>query len=292
MLPVTALTTYLFCPRKLYLSQVLGVKEEPGPAAALGILRHRAHELLAEHEEPLVSNLAVTTPEAILEAYRAAAHQAVHAALERNRGFLLKTGLPPDAAEARLTADVTRLAEYRARQVAPFAARGLKGRELWERIEPKLRPEFSVSSPELGLRGKIDLLEVYPTGILPVELKSGQAPRQGVWREQRIQVAAYALLLEQRFRTAVPAAALRYLEGGEERRVPVNPFLKDEVLRLLETVGKTLASPAVPPQLENLRKCAACGLRDPCYRMAGHAGFDDAMAKLGARGLSSGDRNS
>jgi CRISPR-associated exonuclease Cas4 len=291
MLPVTALTTYMFCPRKLYLGQVLGVKEEPGPAAALGILRHRSHEELAEREGGLVENLAVTTPEAIAEAYRAAAHAAVHVTLLRNRGFLFKAGMQPEAAEERLTLEVGRFAGVRARQVAQCAAGGLTGRALWEALEPKLRPEFSISSEEMGLRGKIDLVEVFPSLLRPVELKSGPAPRQGVWREQRIQVAAYALLLEQRFKAAVPAGAIRYLESGEDRIVPVNPFLRSEVLELLETVRRLLASPALPPLLDNPKKCAACGLREQCYRMAGHASFAEAMAKLGAR-VSTSARNS
>jgi CRISPR-associated protein Cas4 len=282
MLPVTALTTYMFCPRKLYLGQVLGVREEPGPAASLGILRHRSHEELAAREEALVSGLATAAPEEIIAAYGAMARAAVHATLERNRGFLLKTGLMPEAAEARLAADVGRLAEYRARQVIPFAQKGLKGRELWEALEPKLRTEFSVSSPELGLRGKIDVVEVYPTSLLPVDLKSGPAPKQGVWHEQRIQVAAYALLLEQRFRVSVPRGAIRYLESGEERPVPLNPFLRQEVLSLLERIKALLSSPAIPPLIDNLKKCAACGLRETCYRMAGYAGFADAVEKLGA----------
>lgn len=283
MLPVTALTTYMFCPRKLYLGQVLGLKEEPSPAAALGILRHRAHDILAENEEALVTNLAVTTPEAILEAYRTAAHSAVHAALERSKGFLFKMQLRVDVAEARLTTVVTRLAEFRARQVTPFAEAGLKGRALWEAITPKLRPEFSVSSKKLGVRGKVDLVEVYPTTLRPVELKSGPVPHRGVWHEQRIQVAAYALLLEERFGTPVTRGAVRYLESGEQREVPVNPFLKQEVIQLLDRITKTLKTPAVPPQITNLKKCAACGLRDPCYRMAGYKGFQDALERLGAK---------
>jgi len=48
------------------------------------------------------------------------------------------------------------------------------------------------------LKGKIDRIEKFNDTAIPVELKTGKAPKGGVWESHMIQVASYMLLLEEK----------------------------------------------------------------------------------------------
>lgn len=52
------LTTYLFCPRKLFLEQVLALKEPPKESTVLGSLRHEIYDSINKSEEKIVTSIA------------------------------------------------------------------------------------------------------------------------------------------------------------------------------------------------------------------------------------------
>ncbi len=80
------------------------------------------------------------------------------------------------------------------------------GSDLWEKLTPKITSEIRLESEKLNLKGIIDQLEIYGQGIVPIELKTGSCPKEGVWDNHRIQAGAYALLAEEYFNSKVKEA--------------------------------------------------------------------------------------
>lgn len=160
--------------------------------------------------------------------------------------------------------------ESRQRAVNIFSfikKKNIYGDELWEALTPKIISELSIQSDDLGLRGIIDMIEVYPDKKIPVELKTGSSPREGVWPGHKIQVAAYGMLMEGEFNQPVQEGYIVYLDANDRRKVPFNVFLKDEIKSLIQKVNAIKGSTEAPAILANSPKCRSCGLREKCAQV-------------------------
>ena len=121
-------------------------------------------------------------------------------------------------------------------------------------------------SLRFGLAGKADVVEFHaspdggPERPFPVEHKRG---RPKIGDEDRVQLCAQALCLEEMLGVAVPAGALFY--GRTRRRTEV---AFDEVLRrrtdaVTDEVRALLAAAGTPPP-PAVAPCKSCSLRDAC----------------------------
>ncbi len=267
MISVSCLSSFLYCQRKLYLEKVLGIKSEiPKEALVRGSIRHQVHEQISLASEELAKSVSEIDFEKILAAFTSKYMDILRKAVASNKNRLRDIGVPLSDFFSQTSPFIRLEAEYRAGRVFEFAkATGLTGEKLWENITPKTKPEYSVSSQSLGVRGIIDELEVYPGCFIPVELKTGKAPQEGVWPGHRVQAAAYALLLEEVFKTEVKSAIVRYLDQNESREIAINPFLRQEVKELIVKVNELLSAGQIPGFPENEAKCKACDFREFCF---------------------------
>ncbi len=122
-----------------------------------------------------------------------------------------------------------------------------------------------VSSPELGLVGRIDVLESEDGYVRPVDTKRGSPPDVpgGAWEPERVQLCAQGLLLRH--------GGYRCKEGdlyfaGARRRVRIT-FDDDLVARtvsLLEGLRDVAARGDAPPPLVDSPKCPRCSLVGIC----------------------------
>ncbi|MEK6876096.1 MAG: CRISPR-associated protein Cas4, partial [Nanoarchaeota archaeon] len=157
-------------------------------------------------------------------------------------------------------------AELRANNIFNFILEyDVYGSELWEKLTPKIISEKMVESEKLQLKGVIDRIEVYQNSYVPVELKTGKMPKEGVWPGHRIQIAAYAMLIEENFNTNVKEGLIRYLDTNETRQIAINPFMKEEIIGLVKEIQGLLKANEIPNYCENKNKCVKCGLRSTCY---------------------------
>ena len=86
-----------------------------------------------------------------------------------------------------------------------------------------------------------------------------------MWPGHRIQIGAYALLLEEKFKIPVEEGFVHYLDGKEKRHISINPFLKDDVKRLVREVNELIENKNLPDYCNNKNKCSSCGLNSICY---------------------------
>src|SRR3989344_4925428 len=54
---VSMLSSYLYCPRKLFLQQVLAIEEPPKESLVLGSLRHEIYDFINQTEEKIVVSI-------------------------------------------------------------------------------------------------------------------------------------------------------------------------------------------------------------------------------------------
>lgn len=122
-----------------------------------------------------------------------------------------------------------------------------------------------VSSPELGLVGRIDVLESEDGYVRPVDTKRGSPPdiAEGAWEPERVQLCAQGLLLRQEGYQCKEGDL--YFAGARRRvRIAFDDELVARTLSLLEGVRDVAASGDAPPPLVDSPKCPRCSLVGIC----------------------------
>ena len=91
---------------------------------------------------------------------------------------------------------------------------------------------------------------------MPIELKTGKAPMQGVWPGHKIQVAVYQLLLESEMGMEVTEGYVRYLDYYQDRPVMLNVLLRKQVFALRDKILIMLdAAEAPEPCTKSMCAC-------------------------------------
>lgn len=264
---VTLLSSYLYCSRKLFLEKVLMQAEPPKESLVMGSIRHETYDKINKNEEPIVASITKKMDFAEMQQLYMQNHlKFLRRSIADNRDRLKSVNLNMLDAYRKsfpfiMEESVTRLAN-----VFDFILKNnVFGEELWQRLTPKILSELRVESEELKLKGIIDQVHVYEQDYVPFELKTGRTPADGVWPSHRIQIAAYAMLLQEKFNKPIKEGFVFYLDTKEKRHIAINPFMKDEVKQVVNEVIGLLESKNIPDFCNNENKCMKCGLKQTCY---------------------------
>lgn len=116
-------------------------------------------------------------------------------------------------------------------------------------------------SRRLGLSGKLDLLIRTPEACYPVDFKDTEGhPRQN----HRVQLAGYALLVEEVFVTPVPQGFVYLVPRKEVVALPVEEADRAEVIRILAEIRGMIAREQTPEPTSARRRCEACEYQNYC----------------------------
>ena len=144
------------------------------------------------------------------------------------------------------------------------------GRALHAEIE-KDEGEISrhvLESEVLGLQGRVDVLRRRDGALIPYEHKRGRsAPGEGsrsAWDTDRIQVGAYALLLEEAFGQQIEEGRVRYHADGVTVRVPIDESLRSAVLVAIARAVELGKQTTRPPITTEPNRCVCCSLAPVC----------------------------
>ena len=122
----------------------------------------------------------------------------------------------------------------------------------------------SLSSPELGITAKLDLVEGEGDEVAPIDYKRGKRPHvaAGAYDPERVQLCAQGLLLRQHGYRA--EGGWIYFSGSRERvRVAFDDTLIGLTRAAIEGARQLPAGP-IPEPLEDSPKCPRCSLVGIC----------------------------
>src|SRR5438067_881553 len=150
-------------------------------------------------------------------------------------------------------------------------ARVYAGRELHASLEADEdgeRTQLELADPVLGLVGKVDALRRRDGSLLPYEHKRGRARRDGkvpeAWPSDRLQVIAYAVLIESATGQAIPEGRVRYHADNVTVRVPIDDRARADLAEAIATARRLRETTERPPVAENERLCVRCSLAPVC----------------------------
>ena len=265
-IPVTFLTAYLYCKRKFFLEQVAGIVEPPKEMLVKGKIKHGVFDLVNKQERGIVLSIKDDDLNEIKLKYKDAYSKNLKNILLINKKQLQDLNLKLTDVYNELWLIFQEESKSRAHNVHKFlVSKKVFGKELWDSLVPKIESEVYVESDKLQLKGKIDRIEKYNDTAIPVELKTGTAPKEGVWESHMIQLAAYMLLLEEKLGKKTVVGKVSYIKDSIVREVHMNPFLREEIIKLVKEVQDFLEKQNLPDFTRNKAKCESCGLKDDCF---------------------------
>jgi CRISPR-associated exonuclease Cas4 len=106
-----------------------------------------------------------------------------------------------------------------------------------DKITP-FRREYMMSSEKLHMSGCADKIVKIGDELIPSVLKTGECPLHGVWRSDRLQLAAYAMLMEEEFDSSVERGFVEYLSQAELREMKIADYDRRFVKVLVKKVEK------------------------------------------------------
>lgn len=145
------------------------------------------------------------------------------------------------------------------------------GRELHASLEAEEEGEptqLDLEDPRLGLIGKVDAIRRRDGSLIPYEHKRGRCHKvdgqASVWPSDRLQVLAYASLIESAVGQAVVEGRVRYHADNVTVRVPFDDRARADLDAAIAEARRLRDSLERPPVAENERLCVHCSLAPVC----------------------------
>lgn len=127
--------------------------------------------------------------------------------------------------------------------------------------------DLRLHSTRLGLRGRLDLAIATPdraspgaTGVV-IEYKYSETAAGAHFK---LQLAAYALLLEEAWGLSVPTGFLYQIPLRRAERVSITVALRRQVATTSAAIHRAIATEALPPPPASRRPCVTCEFRRFC----------------------------
>jgi CRISPR-associated exonuclease Cas4 len=120
--------------------------------------------------------------------------------------------------------------------------------------------DMMILSKALALSGQIDEVIDTATELIPVDYKLAHKAAFHF----KIQLAAYALLLEEQRGTAVTRGFLYLMPRRKMVEVPITPKLRKQVQQMLGQMALVATSEQMPPATDWRQRCVDCEFRRFC----------------------------
>lgn len=121
--------------------------------------------------------------------------------------------------------------------------------------------ELYLESESLGLKGKIDVLDLEDGRTIPVERKRAGSGDY-FWNDE-VQIAGYCMLLEANIDESVREGAIYLYETDQRMHVPITEDHRKAVRETVESM-RSMSPDEVPPLTDNPKKCEKCSTRKYC----------------------------
>jgi|GEM_PF-233512 len=134
----------------------------------------------------------------------------------------------------------------------------LEGRIVYTDLDKPAEPLFS---EQLRLTGKPDFIVKFKGQYIPIEVKTGIT--DSPYRNHVMQLAAYCLLVEEKYNEVTPFGVLVY-GGGRQFRIPFEAYLRSQMITIMEEMRTKLATGIIRRNHNLIAKCQYCSMRVHC----------------------------
>ncbi|OPY55370.1 MAG: CRISPR-associated exonuclease Cas4 [Methanosaeta sp. PtaU1.Bin112] len=125
-----------------------------------------------------------------------------------------------------------------------------------DRAEKMFR--VALESSTLGLRGILDYLVKTNREFIPVDYKFGHSNKGGVHLNHKYQLTAYALLVEENYKTIVRRGFVHYSKDRVNVQIDLNDEIRNRALKMIREIGQIIEDEIEPPCTRNRGRCTDC----------------------------------
>lgn len=266
-LNVRDISDYLYCARKVYLRKVLHAREKPNVKTILGMIRHSILDELNKIEESIVSGIAQQKNLTELgDIYKMHLLAITERIFRKYENLAISFSINIQEFWQEFWKNIQQEIQLRIKAIYRLLQKNIFGYELWQSLEPKYLTEFKIISGKLQLVGRIDRVIIEKqdnkTIYVPCEIKNADTIKP--YESDILQLACYAILLEDKFNTEIKKGIIQY--KNRKIDVEIDEGKRQRIFSIIESINK-FSSTGMPKILENFKKCRACGLRDECFNI-------------------------
>ncbi|NPE29766.1 Dna2/Cas4 domain-containing protein [Methanococcoides sp. SA1] len=124
------------------------------------------------------------------------------------------------------------------------------------------RTEPVLHSERLKLTGIPSAIVQYSERMVPLTIRTGKCPDNGVWGNDRIHIAALSMLVEENVGETVEFGFVEYAKEGKIRKVKVRPEDRRQVLKIRDRVDKI--KDGYLPERKEGKICEHCNFTQSC----------------------------
>lgn len=149
-----------------------------------------------------------------------------------------------------------RVADHRVHAGRTLHEAEVDGNREWRSLE--------LASDAWGIRGKVDFARYRDGQLVAIEHKKGRSRGDDAWETDKLQVAAYAVLLSEHFGRPVAEGRVRYHATNKTVRVAVDDAARERLRHAVARARELSRSLERPPVTDNENLCAKCSLAPVC----------------------------
>ncbi|NIA03739.1 MAG: Dna2/Cas4 domain-containing protein [Nitrospiraceae bacterium] len=286
---VTDLSSYLYCPRKLFLTKVYKIRPKPTRVAGVGTLAHQLVKVIADNYDNVIMLIKEgddldTIRKKLFSFFKDVEERLVKEIIDVNSGDFKDITSISDSEKELLDSVVFNETLFFSDVIFKFVSKNhVYGNQLRETIVPKIYSEVDVSSEDFLMRGRIDRVLDFRNFKVVIEYKSGERP-QRIWESQKIQLGSYILMtqkddykrfIKQKFQgketekieSPFRGGFLIYLRDYSRIKIQLDNLLENKILQLRDDVNSLIKSKKLPPRVTNVNKCKNCNFREYCMKL-------------------------
>jgi len=254
---VTDLSSYLYCPRKFFLEKIEGLRQPPTRPMIEGRIRHEIRERFSKVEKDIVEGIEKVNQTLVHQAYKQVLDNIINQVFEKDSRLIFGFKIDEKELRDKIIESMDIEIDLRVKSILKTGEKGFIGKELWKNLEPKYLSEVQLFSDKLGLKGRADRVMIEADEVIPFELKTRAI--QKVWPSDEIQLAAYTMLLEEKYEKEIPYGVLE--AGNKRHRIKIDYRLKKKVIETIEILNNLKVNPEYP---NSFAKCKSCVWKKEC----------------------------
>lgn len=264
IISVSDITAWLYCPRKVYLNKICGLKVGQNRNMVIGRLKHNILENFSKSEEKVITQFDSNFDSLdMVFIYEDLIKHIAKNVFDQNQQSIEKFLIDKEDILKKILRDFSEDIKLRVKSIKEAILKGHIKEDIWKNLDSIYLSELKLESESLGLKGRVDriIISRADNSIIPFELKSRE---DKIFLSDELQLTAYAMLLEYQYHQKILKGIIEV--GNNKQEIEISEDKKQEVLRIAEEI-RNLNEKFVPPIQSNFNKCRSCEFREECMKL-------------------------
>ncbi|MBQ6099813.1 MAG: CRISPR-associated protein Cas4 [Methanobrevibacter sp.] len=262
MINISSIKTHMYCPMKLYIQTHVDMNENTDYQLAVELkkLKIDVKDLIQKNMRKIKKDMKVCEIERILS-------DNIDSYIKNTADAIISMDLGLETSQINQLIDDTyfniKITALKIKQSMTILDKNAF--EIIDMFFPNCMYSYLLKDSQLELIGMCDKIEIIDGKYYPVTIKSSKPPVRGVWDQDAIELAAYAILLEEEFETEVFVGFIDYEKIEDRRPVVMDVNLRKGLFDVMREVKEITENKKLPNIKKNIRKCENCEYKNICF---------------------------